>query len=223
MNTYKSGPVQTVRSSAHGVKCGNRKVHGTDRVYHASPAEVKACFAGISVEQAVTTMRATLDASPSKGVLPNPAGAHDSGAGFDFAAGATDAMARLAAAREQVKAEKPKRDYSAWATIPVDTDDYARYALPHGSGVRLYRVRRPSTGQYAGKTYIDRETSSGAIERMEWAEVCSALDRIAEDPLAAAILYGQSTTTCGICHRTLRTDESVARGIGPKCAKKIGG
>lgn len=46
--------------------------------------------------------------------------------------------------------------------------------------------------------------------------------RIGRDPLAAAIEHGKLTGKCAICSRALDNPESVARGIGPICAKKFG-
>lgn len=39
---------------------------------------------------------------------------------------------------------------------------------------------------------------------------------------AALVGYGRATGACGICGRLLTDPESVARGIGPICAEKIG-
>lgn len=53
-------------------------------------------------------------------------------------------------------------------------------------------------------------------------QVVSVLERIAADPIAAMAAYGHLTGTCGRCGRPLEDEESVARGIGPTCAAKIG-
>jgi uncharacterized protein DUF6011 len=48
------------------------------------------------------------------------------------------------------------------------------------------------------------------------------LRKIANDPLAAAQLYGRLIGECGICGRTLTDPDSIALGIGPICAEKLG-
>lgn len=142
-------------------------------------------------------------------------------------------LARMRA-REAEEAERKRREaaarYAAWRTIPVGTGDYANYALHTGEGVVLYQVQRPSTGQYAGKTYVKRHSGDNLL-RMGWAEAGIALDRIAADPMAAAVLYGRSASRCAICHRRLTDDKakgpdgltSIQRGIGPKCYQRVGG
>jgi hypothetical protein len=47
------------------------------------------------------------------------------------------------------------------------------------------------------------------------------LAQIAEDPAAAATLFGHEYGRCGICGRGLTNDESRARGIGPVCARRF--
>lgn len=47
------------------------------------------------------------------------------------------------------------------------------------------------------------------------------LSAIAEDPEAAASLFGHEYGRCGICGRGLTNDESRARGIGPVCARRF--
>jgi hypothetical protein len=43
------------------------------------------------------------------------------------------------------------------------------------------------------------------------------LVKIADDPLAAAVLHGQQTGTCSCCGRKLTNELSVELGIGPIC------
>lgn len=42
------------------------------------------------------------------------------------------------------------------------------------------------------------------------------------DPKAASQAYALETSCCGVCGRTLSTPESIARGIGPDCADRLG-
>lgn len=50
----------------------------------------------------------------------------------------------------------------------------------------------------------------------------NVLAQISADVESALALYGHEIGRCGVCHRTLTDEESRARGIGPKCAAKIG-
>ena len=61
-------------------------------------------------------------------------------------------------------------------------------------------------------------------------DASAALARMLADVKAAAVAYGQITSTCGICGLALESDgsgsgsswNSVAEGVGPICAEKIG-
>lgn len=211
------------------VKCGNRKyhlaTHGTDVYYHHTPAEVRECYAhsgrfavpaaqvaqshlytqqaedgpvSITVDEAVQQMRAHQQAQQ-----------------------ALEANRQAREAAQAAHAERVAR-FARWSTIPVENGEYADYALLNTAGDPVfYRVRRPITGKYAGRTYVDRY-SSDSVVRMPWGEAADVLDAIARNPLQSAILYGQRTERCGICHRKLTKKESRERGIGPVCASRMG-
>lgn len=51
----------------------------------------------------------------------------------------------------------------------------------------------------------------------------AVVDKVAQDPLAAAVEHGRLTGACACCGRPLSDAESVARGIGPVCAKRFFG
>jgi len=183
--------------STNRVKCGNRKVHGTDVVYHDSPEAVRACYTG------------TAHQSHAPAVVSTPA----------------PAPAPAAPAQDRVVG-----NYAEWRKIPVGAYDTAYYALrTHDGHIGFFRVRRPSTGKYAGKTYVDRQSGDN-FERLTFREVCLVLNKIAVSPLDAAVLYGKEIQQCAMCHRSLTDDTnrgkdgltSLERGIGPDCAKKVG-
>lgn len=62
-------------------------------------------------------------------------------------------------------------------------------------------------------------------------KVADHLRAIVANPIAAAARYGQMTSSCGICGRTLEDNKhkgpdgltSLERGIGPVCFQKLGG
>lgn len=71
-----------------------------------------------------------------------------------------------------------------------------------------YGVGQMYGKQYTGKGY------QGKVQE--------ALVAILADPQAAIIRYTELTSTCGCCGRPLEDATSVARGIGPVCARKLG-
>ena len=54
------------------------------------------------------------------------------------------------------------------------------------------------------------------------ASVPAMVQAIAANPMQSAIGHGRQTGMCACCGRELSDPESVARGIGPICAKKWG-
>jgi Family of unknown function (DUF6011) len=53
------------------------------------------------------------------------------------------------------------------------------------------------------------------------AEQAAVLDAC-NDPLKAALAYGQKWSACAVCGRELTNNESIQRGIGPICAERYG-
>ena len=49
-----------------------------------------------------------------------------------------------------------------------------------------------------------------------------SIGRAMAEPMKAAVAYGRETGNCSICGRYLNNKESLARGIGPICARKFG-
>lgn len=82
-----------------------------------------------------------------------------------------------------------------------------------------------------GEALVGRITAEGArgfARRMraagvEPATIKAALDEIERDPLAAIKAHGIATGSCGCCGRELTDPDSIALGIGPICADKLGG
>lgn len=58
---------------------------------------------------------------------------------------------------------------------------------------------------------------------LDAAVIKAALDVIEADPIAALSAHGLATGSCGCCGRELTDPESIARGIGPICADRLGG
>lgn len=74
-------------------------------------------------------------------------------------------------------------------------------------------------GEYAGKI-----SPAGEFSRAYGVDppIVDAITQVARDPLAAAVQHGHMTGRCAICSKLLSDSESVARGIGPVCAKRFG-
>lgn len=77
---------------------------------------------------------------------------------------------------------------------------------------------RSPSNIFFGKITRDGELDNRALEEGHLA----ALRAFAEDPETALALYGQETGQCGVCGRELTDPGSVAAGIGPICAERMG-
>lgn len=116
---------------------------------------------------------------------------------------------------------------------PID-EGYAkvgRYGVP-GSESRLkVSIEKPVDGKWEGWIFVRDAAEYGnhtrygsqAPGKFYRGQIEDELRAILADPQAAAARYGQLTSTCGMCGRTLETEESVARGIGPVCSKRYFG
>ena len=106
-----------------------------------------------------------------------------------------------------------------------------RYAVP-GNDTRLkVLVRRPEPpSKWAGWVFVSDAAEYGQRRnygrqgpgRAYSGQIEAELTAILADPKAASAAYGKLTGTCGVCGRHLEDEESVARGIGPICAGKLG-
>lgn len=88
----------------------------------------------------------------------------------------------------------------------------------------FYKVDRPKKGKWAGYTFVKQIVGGGFRGeedgiRLNRQEQAQALEIIAEDALAARLLYGHEIGRCGHCGRQL-TSEWRKKGIGPVCAQK---
>lgn len=105
-------------------------------------------------------------------------------------------FARLTIGPLQVSA---KNDFSvAW--VKWEGQLFARLNLPEGTIFGLPRHASP-------------ELIAGAT---------AALLAVEADPLAALKAHGLATGRCGCCSRALTDPESIAAGIGPICAGRMG-
>jgi hypothetical protein len=93
-----------------------------------------------------------------------------------------------------------------------------RYAVDTDEGhLGFYRVHVSKSG------YVTVAVMASDTERalLTWKVQLGVLRKIALDPKAAAIRYGQEVGVCGRCGRTLTDEKSRAAGVGPDCATKF--
>lgn len=102
-------------------------------------------------------------------------------------------------------------------TLPL-----SRYALPRsdGSGFDFFEV----VERKSGRRFINRLVGSPGDWRREWLSQrhqIFAARHIAEDPKAAAVAYAREHGRCAVCDAHLSDPESIARSMGPVCAKRF--
>lgn len=98
-----------------------------------------------------------------------------------------------------------------------------RYAIEDEDGVlKFFRVDRPTEGRWAGYVFLKVQASDDLHPIKNPARKEFIFKAIAHDPRAASIRYGRELGHCGICGKTLTDPESIANGIGPVCAGRVG-
>lgn len=146
------------------------------------------------------------------------------------------ACRRLAEKRAQATTERAARENNA-QTVNAEALEAAfakaaasskRVALWIGS-VRIAPAKPGS--KWEGSLYVvDRGTDSylGRVTAGKFVPSRDGSAREAEmlailqDPKAAAVKHGKLTGSCSVCNRTLTDADSVAAGIGPICATRMG-
>lgn len=100
---------------------------------------------------------------------------------------------------------------------------HAHYAVEHEGVLKFYRVDKPQEGRWTGYTFVKVQASDEYYPIKAAARRTEIIDLIlAAGPQAAMERYGREIGRCGHCHRTLTNPESLARGIGPICASRMG-
>lgn len=135
-----------------------------------------------------------------------------------------DALLKIARPQAEASDEPTPVERPAQRTAKVELPDVpaGRYAVENEDGeLRFYVVDRPMEGKWAGWTFVKVQASDELhpIKGMEAKAVILA--KIALDPQAASIRYGQELGVCGVCNRTLTDEESRRQGIGPVCRAKM--
>jgi len=139
-----------------------------------------------------------------------------------------DADGKWAAKHEHCPKAAPKGETQALA-LDLSTLPAGAYAVPDGSRLKV-AIEKPEEGKWVGWTFVKNATEYGEGAGARFGsqrpggtykgQIETQLAIILENPREAAAEYGRITKSCGLCGRKLETPESVARGIGPECAKK---
>lgn len=117
------------------------------------------------------------------------------------------------------------------ASLDISPLPAGRYAVPHGTTRLKVKIERPTQGAYAGHIFVSDCAVYGTRRRygrqapgskIYVGQIRDELAQILANPKEAMAEYGRLTGTCGLCGRPLEDAESVARGIGPICAARMG-
>jgi hypothetical protein len=111
----------------------------------------------------------------------------------------------------------------AAGTVAAPAVPEGRYAVTGNDGTTdFYVVEIPTAGKWAGFVFLSQQISDDYVAVKNPKTKATILAKIAQDPKAASIRYGQELGKCGVCNKTLTDNESIAAGIGPVCAKNMG-
>jgi Family of unknown function (DUF6011) len=151
-------------------------------------------------------------------------------------AGADQIKRRILGKDDPIIDEAPicKPDTLTPEKFPVIRDvmnhtDKVRFRSSNGSKVTLRHI---GTKRHPGPIHVEvGGTSRGTIGTDgsfdELADealndlITDVLREFNRNPSEALERYGRETGVCGVCDRTLTNPESIARGIGPVCARKV--
>lgn len=142
---------------------------------------------------------------------------------------AADMMSLIERAAVQLRQEAIERNKQASVAVAravaataLPNLAHAYYAVDHDGVVKFYRVDKPTEGKWAGRTFLKVQASEEYYPIKDATYRTEIFELIAKDPQAAMERYGREIGRCGHCHRTLTNAESIARGIGPICAGRMG-
>lgn len=131
-------------------------------------------------------------------------------------------------------------EYSRWnqkprvvrQSIQVDLRPLmpGRYADPDCMSRLKIQVEKPDEGKWAGWIFVADAAVYGrgcqygmqSPHTFYKGQIQDMLLRVLHDPKSAMVAYGKLTGTCAVCGRPLEDAQSLARGIGPVCAKRVG-
>lgn len=98
-----------------------------------------------------------------------------------------------------------------------------RYAVGAEGATKFYKIDKPTEGRWAGYVFVKVQASDElhpVKNRNARIDVLHAI--VSQGVQQSMERYGRELGVCGHCSRTLTDPESIARGIGPICAGKLG-
>jgi len=109
-----------------------------------------------------------------------------------------------------------------YKTIRVTTQDQFADFMP-GRPVLSYLSGANNDRDYTRFAHVDEHGNVRIWKKHQANETLrEAVKVLVGDPKAASKAYAQESGECGVCGRTLTTPESLAAGIGPECARRLG-
>ena len=87
---------------------------------------------------------------------------------------------------------------------------------------KFYKVDKPKDGRWAGFTFLKVQASDEYWAVKNPAAQRDVYEAILKDPKEAMLEYTRQIGRCAVCNRTLTNANSIAEGIGPVCAGKMG-
>lgn len=144
----------------------------------------------------------------------------------------THAAARHVADPHDVGARKAESAREAASSLPT-FDNARRLAadIPEGryavrgtdDVIKFYKIDKPTDGKWAGFVFLKVQASEEFYPIKSPAQQMNVFSAILEAGVRESFaLYGHTLGHCGVCGRTLTDAESIAAGIGPKCAARLG-
>lgn len=183
------------------VKCGNHKKHGRDVVYHDSVDAVRECCMGQPepvFARTVCPICKVSSAGGRCGCVPQ----------------VTDEPGRI---WKVTGHNSMHSQIKHWQSIPTGGRGYGYFALNLPGKIRFFRVHQSRRGfvtvqEQAGGNFYDIDNRGFGY---------SVMTQIADDPIAAGLLYAEKMRRCYRCSSPLTDADSRARGLGPDCAQKV--
>lgn len=132
---------------------------------------------------------------------------------------------RKDSAKQQTQWSMPSGRYAIRVSLPQA--DIRKVGQGDDKEWRFYNVDKPTEGKWKGYTFIKRLIGGGDDGGYRKVDMSAherdlILKEIERDPKQAMIDYGKHTGSCGHCGRALSNAQSLALGIGPICAGKMG-
>lgn len=121
----------------------------------------------------------------------------------------------------------PNGEYRTFRVKTLDTERLARYQKPEGTRMLMYLSGPDNERSYQGFGWImpDGSLRIWSSFRNDSKLYEDAINFLALDVSGiqnATEAYALKSGNCAICGRTLTVPASIARGIGPECAKRVG-